>query len=301
MNMADPVNPEIINTTVLPYPPLNNRGEVVYLTAVLEENSLFLGGPGFGESAELFQYNIAPMLSVEEPGGAEFVDSLDLSVLVNDVNLVYSMQIEDEIPVLVTGQIDENGRAVIPDDKLIVFNEQFADFLSVTELPFAGRIEIEDETIYLMNPTKGIRIYDSFDEPGLTGWYDTPGLAQQLMLIDSLIVIADTWSLQLLQVAEPDGIEPAKKHMAVDFELVSLYPNPFNSHVSINFRISHPNSVYFSIYNVMGQSVWTGFVPGVEKRSHSVTIDLSAQGSGLYFLQALSGNNMTTRRMTLLK
>jgi hypothetical protein len=92
-----------------------------------------------------------------------------------------------------------------------------------------------------------------------------------------------------------DDITPSKHSM------LSAYPNPFNSSTAIRFDLSVAGEVDLTVFDIMGRRVATLIDGRVEAGRHIVTWDASAAASGIYFCMLTAGNNVSARRMTLLK
>ncbi|MBD3170087.1 MAG: T9SS type A sorting domain-containing protein [candidate division Zixibacteria bacterium] len=79
------------------------------------------------------------------------------------------------------------------------------------------------------------------------------------------------------------------------------YPNPFNARTSITFDLSDDGDVRLEVYNLMGQKVET-LIDGITQAGqHTVSWDAATYSSGLYFYRLTAGENVFTKRMTLLK
>ncbi len=85
-----------------------------------------------------------------------------------------------------------------------------------------------------------------------------------------------------------------------------IYPNPFNSSTSIEFRFSRSSQAEVAIFNLAGQRVrmlWQGLVPdmglvlrwdGVDDRNYPVP-------SGMYLVNCLSEKQVMTKKLILIK
>lgn len=90
--------------------------------------------------------------------------------------------------------------------------------------------------------------------------------------------------------------------LPVEFELEQNFPNPFNPTTNIRFALPSASNVALEVYNVLGQRVAT--LISNEKMSagrHSVKFDASQLGSGMYIYRIQAGNNISTKKMMLIK
>ncbi|MCB1060475.1 MAG: T9SS type A sorting domain-containing protein [Calditrichaeota bacterium] len=95
------------------------------------------------------------------------------------------------------------------------------------------------------------------------------------------------------------AIEPRNAPVATEFSL-SAYPNPFNSTVSLRFDLTRGAVVSLRIYDVTGRLVETLADEWISAGTH--TLHWNAQtASGVYFARVVSGEQVSTRNLLLLK
>lgn len=83
--------------------------------------------------------------------------------------------------------------------------------------------------------------------------------------------------------------------------IVSVYPNPFNPSVNISYYLDIDTNCEISFYNSKGQLV-DKVLPGLQiKGLHAYNWKPSHISSGLYFVKFKSYNNISTKRILLLK
>jgi hypothetical protein len=91
-----------------------------------------------------------------------------------------------------------------------------------------------------------------------------------------------------------------------EFAISQNYPNPFNPETKFSIDLTSATSVKFQVYNIAGQVVRTlvdGILPA---GSHTIIWDGTNQAgqalsSGVYFYRIVAGDEIVTRKMTLLK
>ena len=87
-----------------------------------------------------------------------------------------------------------------------------------------------------------------------------------------------------------------------DFSIIEAYPNPFNPEVNINFSTNSSQFIEVSIYDLTGQKIeilYNGFV--LKNTINSIVWNANNFSSGEYFIQVKSGNDLATKKITLLK
>jgi hypothetical protein len=83
--------------------------------------------------------------------------------------------------------------------------------------------------------------------------------------------------------------------------ILTNYPNPFNSATTINYQLPVDCEVKMVIYNLLGQTVETLIDGPIEAGYHTVRWNAFSYSSGIYFYKLTAGNEVFTKRMTLLK
>jgi len=98
------------------------------------------------------------------------------------------------------------------------------------------------------------------------------------------------------------GVEKIDELIPNEISLQQNYPNPFNPSTTIEFSLSKEQNITLSVYNINGELISdliksSNFSSGTYK----ITFDASKLASGNYFYKLKVGNNMLTKKMTLLK
>ncbi len=93
-----------------------------------------------------------------------------------------------------------------------------------------------------------------------------------------------------------DEVNPPENH-----QLLSSFPNPFNSQTRFYYNISEPGAVSLTIYNIMGERAAVLFDGIQQAGEHSVVWDAGNLSSGVYFARLDSGRNSNTLKIVLLK
>jgi beta-glucanase (GH16 family) len=85
------------------------------------------------------------------------------------------------------------------------------------------------------------------------------------------------------------------------FVLMQNYPNPFNPTTVIRYRITARSAVKLTVYNTLGQTAAEIDNGELEAGPHEMTLDGKSLPSGMYFYRLSAGENVSTRRMLLLR
>lgn len=111
-----------------------------------------------------------------------------------------------------------------------------------------------------------------------------------------------------LRLVYPDAIVSVYENESLpnEFELYQNYPNPFNPTTTIEYKIPNETSngdakVSLKIFDVLGREV-SVLVNQIQASGfYSVKFDASNLSSGTYYYQLISGNQIQTNKMMLLK
>ena len=95
--------------------------------------------------------------------------------------------------------------------------------------------------------------------------------------------------------------EPRVPELPEGFELIAIYPNPFNSATQIDFVLPRAGVVSIDIYDILGQQVTTLANRTFDAGAHTLVWDARDLGSGVYLCRASSGDVAMTRKLLLLK
>ena len=86
-----------------------------------------------------------------------------------------------------------------------------------------------------------------------------------------------------------------------NYSINSIYPNPFNPIINIEYELSVPATVQFEIYNIRGQKIDginEGYkIPGI----YSTLWNGENYPSGLYVVTLKNQSTLLTKKMILLK
>ena len=85
------------------------------------------------------------------------------------------------------------------------------------------------------------------------------------------------------------------------FDIVSLYPNPFNPIVNINIDVSSNDNYNLSVYDLKGTKVDLIFEGSSQIGQQSFEWDASEFSSGVYFIKLTSNNTYKSHKVMLVK
>ena len=88
--------------------------------------------------------------------------------------------------------------------------------------------------------------------------------------------------------------------MANDFQLLNVYPNPFNAITTLNFALPFDFQVSIKVYTLQGKEVATIVNSRLNTGYHSLVWNASNQSSGLYIVKMVPGS-INTQKLIIIK
>lgn len=85
------------------------------------------------------------------------------------------------------------------------------------------------------------------------------------------------------------------------FELISAYPNPFNSSINIKYGLYQTTDVSLKIFDISGREVYSMANKSQKTGVHTVSWDGTLFSTGMYFLKIESIDNVEVQKLLLLK
>jgi len=95
--------------------------------------------------------------------------------------------------------------------------------------------------------------------------------------------------------SEPPLVQPET------FEILSVYPNPFNSAMIIEYKIPGTGHVIVKVFDVLGKEIATVFDGNQVEGTHQENWFARAASSGVYFVHVKFANELKTTKVTLSK
>ena len=86
-----------------------------------------------------------------------------------------------------------------------------------------------------------------------------------------------------------------------NFGLSQNYPNPFNPSTVISYQLPENGMVRLQVFDMLGREVATLVDGRISAGEHSVTFDAGNLSSGVYIYRLQAGNNVFTKKLTLIK
>ena len=92
-----------------------------------------------------------------------------------------------------------------------------------------------------------------------------------------------------------------KDQIPNNFNLINVYPNPFNPVLNINFDIAWPGITKVNILDIYGSYIETLHSGFLQSGSHEMSWNAESMPSGVYFISLKLGDKSLTEKVVLLK
>jgi len=100
---------------------------------------------------------------------------------------------------------------------------------------------------------------------------------------------------------DPSVIQALNHQPINSFDLISNYPNPFNSGTNLKLSLTSSAWVEVFIYNLKGQQLSHPVSQRFTAGSHTVPLKLDHLESGLYFCKVFHGDAQLMTKLTVIK
>ncbi len=87
----------------------------------------------------------------------------------------------------------------------------------------------------------------------------------------------------------------------IEFGIVSIYPNPFNSSTSIIYNLPEHGNINLVLYDLSGRIIMDVLSGEVNSGQHTDIIDGTIMPSGVYFIKLRSGSSVSNKKITIVR
>ena len=119
--------------------------------------------------------------------------------------------------------------------------------------------------------------------------------------VDDIFTTNNDYVIEEIIAATTDGYIATSWVKPGAIELSNAYPNPFNPSTSFDLNVSSAGFVSLNVYNLNGQLVDVIFEGNMDAGIYNMTWNGAELSSGMYILQAVSAEQVSTQKLTLLK
>jgi|GEM_PF-5476103 len=227
-----------------------------------------------------------------------------------DLSKLYSLNYQS-VSLSIIGERDGNQVYKVIDSRAIDLSEILNIPLALDVFSFSGIFTLsadliriaEDWDIMLTDIETGESV--NLTEQSYTFEYENASTASQPDFTTTkggtLLQSDDTDGRFVVSIQSVTTSTEPTADFPTDFALNQNYPNPFNPTTQVSYDLPEAVDVRLDVYNVMGQRVATLVNAAQSPGSYNVTFDAANLASGVYLYRLQAGNNVFTKKMTLVK
>ncbi len=175
----------------------------------------------------------------------------------------------------------------------------------ITEMVFEENIReiaINDNNL-VVSDENSLFAYDVSDSenPVLVGFTHECNFPSNLLVWNDLIFCNENYRtcLSIYQLSRNEVSRKVDPDM--QFELMNIYPNPFNSTTTIGYILPYASDITLSLYNLSGQRIETLVNGRRQAGIHQVTLNACNTPSGLYFVKLEGVGRSVAQKVMLAK
>ena len=145
------------------------------------------------------------------------------------------------------------------------------------------------------------------NEKSFIGDYNTSGNETKIIIVmeggSELFTTTGKFVIEEMIIGTTNGVllDVAITIIPDEYTLERAYPNPFNPVTTLSFAIPIDAEVSLSIYNLQGREVSTLISGYMDAGYHSVVWNADSHASGVYFVNMVAGEYISTQKLMLIK
>ncbi len=174
-------------------------------------------------------------------------------------------------------------------------------------LGLANHVVAGGDTVYISDGGHiGLHVFDVSDPtaPEEVAYHKTPGaFAHDVAVAEGLVYFLDFTNLEIFELTcGPAGVEDVQPASVMsDYEIHSVYPNPFNARTRIAFDLPEACHVTLRIYNSLGQQVRTLVDDHFQAGRHIHILRADNLASGIYLLRLNADGVIDSRKLIVMR
>ena len=151
-----------------------------------------------------------------------------------------------------------------------------------------------------------LRVWNATNPAEATLYYETPlyavGAGIQQVNFARTQLIACELGAQRSRSELDDPLSASPPPLAMEYNVLANYPNPFNAETTLSFALEHSAHVMIDLFDVQGREVKSVANDVFAAGEHRLSFQAPELTSGSYFaVLRMDGMKVSARRMTLLK
>jgi hypothetical protein len=179
----------------------------------------------------------------------------------------------------------DNGFTMHSEDKIMAADIRLKGIWPETELPIV----------------EGFRRFVAFegDETRII-WLDMSGKGQYSAFRFEDLALEMLLSADFIDIYGA-FMKPSRQLLPDKYELMPVFPNPFNASVTIPFAVPAKGDVRLAVYNIRGQQIFTWSLMQLSPGMHQLVWNAGDAASGIYFVKMKAEAFSQIQKMVLIK
>ena len=135
--------------------------------------------------------------------------------------------------------------------------------------------------------------------------YNTTGRSTTIIIVcpkdNELFSSVGYYDIESVYASSEDGYVDTEIYAPLEFAVSSAYPNPFNPSTMFTIELAVDANVSVKVFNVTGKLVDVISEGRFSSGRHAFNWDASLASSGVYFINTVIGNSVSTQKVLLVK
>ena len=290
----------------------------------LDDSCGLCSGGNSGHEADSDQDDCSVCFGINVAGSGDI--NADSQLDVNDIVLMVNHVIDDSYSFescgLIVGDVNSDSVIDILDIIVVIETIVYGDLARTDEI-----LKAAPSTLELLQRSNSLGYVT--DKPGLIGFelilshendfsivlneesfigdYNTSGNETKIIIVlaggRELFTTTGKFEIEDMMICTANGVllDVAITIIPDEYTLERAYPNPFNPVTTLSFAIPIDAEVSLSIYNLQGREVSTLISGYMDAGYHSVVWNADSHASGVYFVNMVAGEYISTQKLMLVK
>ena len=161
----------------------------------------------------------------------------------------------------------------------------------------------ENDRFYFCGQIIGVKLLEfvEFDDGQYTlpiiGQFKTPGHCYGVAEQDGIVYLADEYSLILLEAPELNEARLTNIDIPKEFDMLTTYPNPFNSSITIEFFLPMGSMVNMSVYDIHGREISSSVYGQIKVGIHRTIWKAENNPSDIYLIKMYADEKSICKRL----